>query len=87
MSVEANIISREKSDVLLVPANALVNNSLLVIENGRTRRRKVTVGIHGAGLVEIVEGVQQGELVVSPATADIKDGARIRPVLAAASAP
>lgn len=87
MSVEANIISREKSDVLLVPANALLNNSLLVVENDRTRLRKVTVGIHGAGFVEIVEGAQQGELVVSPATANIKDGARVRPVLTDASAP
>ena len=33
MSVEANIVSREKLDVLLVPANAVVNNGLLMIEN------------------------------------------------------
>ena len=87
MSVEANIVAREKSDVLLVPANALVNNSLLVVDNDRARLRKVGVGIHGAGFVEIVEGAQQGELVVSPATANIRNGARVRPVLIDASAP
>jgi len=87
MSVEANIISREKPDVVLVPANALVNNSVLVVENDRAHRRKVTVGIHGAGFVEAVEGVHEGEVVVSPATANIKDGARIRPVLNDASPP
>ncbi len=87
MSVEANIISREKSDVLLVPANALVNNSLLVVENERARLRKIDIGIHGAGFVEIIDGVKEGELVVSPATANIKDGARVRPVLTDTSAP
>jgi membrane fusion protein (multidrug efflux system) len=87
MSVEANIVAREKSDVLLVPANALVNNSLLVVDNDRARLRKVDVGIHGAGFVEIIEGARQGELVVSPATANIKNGARIRPVPIEPSAP
>ena len=87
MSVEANIVSREKSDVLLVPANALVNNSVLVVNNDRTHLRKVKVGIHGAGFVEIVEGTQEGETVVSPATANIKDGARVRPVLSESPSP
>ena len=35
MSVEANIISREKLDAVLVPANAVVNNSLFTIENSQ----------------------------------------------------
>jgi len=87
MSVEANIISREKPDVVLVPANALANNSVLVVENDHAHRRKVTVGIRGAGFVEAVEGVREGEVVVSPATANIKDGARVRPVLSDASSP
>ena len=87
MSVEANIISREKHDVVLVPANALVNSSLLVVENGRARLRKVRVGIRGSGFAEIIDGLQDGDLVVSPATADIKDGALIRPMPADASTP
>ena len=41
MSVEANIVSREKLDVILVPANAVVDNSLLTIEDDRARLRKV----------------------------------------------
>jgi len=80
MSVEANIISREKPDVVLVPANAVVNNGVLVVENDRAHRRKVTIGLHGAGYVEAIEGVQEGDMVVSPATSSIKDGARVRPV-------
>jgi membrane fusion protein, multidrug efflux system len=88
MSVESNIVSREKQDVTLVPANAVLNsNSLLVIENDRARLRKVELGIHGTGFVEIVQGVREGELVASPATTNIKDGSRVRPLPAEPAAP
>jgi membrane fusion protein, multidrug efflux system len=87
MSVEANIVSREKQDILLVPANAVVNNSLLVIENDRARLRKVETGIRGTGFVEIVGGASEGELVASPATTNIRDGSKVRPLLAAPAVP
>ncbi len=87
MSVEANIVSREKQDVLLVPANAVVNNSLLTIENDRARLRKIETGIRGTGFVEIVSGASEGELVASPATTNIKGGSRVRPVLAEPATP
>ena len=74
MSVEANIVSREKLDVILVPANAVVNNSAVTIENDRARLRKVEIGIRGTGFVEILEGASEGELVASPATTNIKNG-------------
>jgi membrane fusion protein (multidrug efflux system) len=78
MSVEANIVSREKPDVVLVPANAVVNNNLVTIEDGRARLRKVEIGIRGTGFVEILRGVNEGEWVAAPATANIKNGARVR---------
>ena len=80
MSVEANIVSREKRDVVLVPANAVVNKSLLMIENNRARLRKVEIGIHGTGFVEIIDGASEGELVASPATTNIRNGSRVRPL-------
>jgi len=79
MSVEANIVSRDKQDAILVPANAVVNNSLLMIEDNRAHRRTVETGIRGAGTVEIVRGASEGELVASPATTNIKNGSRVRP--------
>mgnify|MGYP000034589244 CR=1 FL=1 len=82
MSVEANIVSREKADVVLVPSNAIVNNAVFVIENGRARLRKVESGIRGSALVEIVDGVTEGVVIASPATANIKDGSRVRPLMA-----
>ncbi len=78
MSVEANIISRAKSDVLLVPANAIVEGGVFVIEKGRARKRKVETGIKGTRAIEVLSGVKEGDVIVSPATTAIRDGLRIR---------
>jgi RND family efflux transporter MFP subunit len=80
MSVEANIVVREAKDALLVPAEALTNGSLQVVENGRIVLRKVQTGIKGTRMVEVVEGLPAGTLVLSPARAELRDGASVRPV-------
>lgn len=87
MSVEANIVSREKLDVILVPANAVINSSLLLIENEHARLRKVEIGIRGTGFVEVLEGASEGELVASPATTNIKIGSKIRSLVVEPVAP
>lgn len=87
MSVEANIVSREKLDVVLVPANAIVNNGLFTIDSNRAHLRKIEPGIRGPGFVEILDGVTEGELVASPATANIKNGARVRALVLDAVTP
>ena len=66
MSVEANIISREKADVLLVPANAVIDSKVFAVVDGRAQLRKVDIGVRGAGSVEIATGISEGELVASP---------------------
>ena len=78
MSVEANIVVREKPDVVLVPANAVTGNAVFVVEGSRARKRAVEVGIRGTHAIEIVHGLEVGETVVAPATSDIRDGQRIR---------
>jgi membrane fusion protein, multidrug efflux system len=78
MSVEANIVVREKADVVLVPPNAVTGNAVFVVDGSRARRREVEVGIRGTHAVEIMRGLSPGEIVVAPATTDIRDGSRIR---------
>ncbi len=78
MSVEANIVTREKPNALLIPADALRGNAVFVIDGGRVRRREVTVGIRGTRAVEVLSGLQDGERVASPAATDLTDGARVR---------
>ena len=78
MSVEANVITREKAGALLVPADAVQGGQVFVIDGDRVRRRQVTLGIRGTRATEIVSGLKDGELVASPAMATWADGQRVR---------
>ena len=78
MSVEANIITREKPHALLIPADALQYNTVFVIDGNRVRKRKVMIGIRGTREVEVLSGLKVGERLVSPAPQDMRDGARVR---------
>ena len=78
MSVEANIVTRENENALLVRADAVHDNAVFIIDGVRARKRTVTIGIRGTRAMEILDGLKDGERVVSPAPADLKDGARLR---------
>ena len=78
MSVEANIIFREKQGAVVVPAEAVTGDSVQIIENGRISRVPVTVGIRGSRNVEIIGDVVKGMAVLSPSRTDLADGTRIR---------
>jgi RND family efflux transporter MFP subunit len=78
MSVEANVVTREKKDALLVPADAVQGQQVLVVENDRLRRRKVEIGIRGTRSVEVLSGLGEAERVASPAPANMAEGARVR---------
>ena len=78
MSVEANVITREKAGALLVPADAVQGGQVFVVAGGRVRRRQVVLGIRGTRAAEIVSGLKDGELVASPAMANWADGQRVR---------
>jgi RND family efflux transporter MFP subunit len=78
MSVEANVVTREKQGALLVPADAVQGSRVFVVEGDRVRRRQVEIGIRGTRSVEVVSGLSEGDLVVSPAPADLADGSRVR---------
>jgi RND family efflux transporter MFP subunit len=80
MSVEANIVTREKPNALLVPADAVRDNAVYVIDGNRVRRRTVKIGIRGTRAVEILSGLSDGERIASPASTDLTDGARVRVV-------
>lgn len=86
MSVEANIIVRDVKDVTLLPAEAIRDGHVQVVEAGRVRRTPVKTGIKGSRNVEIREGLSGvGAAVLSPARGDLKDGARVSPVMTKAA--
>ncbi len=78
MSVETNIIFREKPAAIVVPAEAVAGDSVQMVDDGRIKRVPITVGIRGSRNTEIIGDVSKGTTVLSPARRDLADGARIR---------
>jgi RND family efflux transporter MFP subunit len=79
MSVEANIIFREKPSAIVVPAEAVAGGAVQIVNNGRIERLPVKVGIRGSRNVEVIGDVSRGMAVLSPARPDLADGTRVRP--------
>jgi RND family efflux transporter MFP subunit len=81
MSVEANVVTREKSNALLVPADAVQGQQVIVLDGNWVRLRQVEIGIRGTRAVEIVAGLAENERIASPAPANLVDGSRVRAVV------
>jgi RND family efflux transporter MFP subunit len=78
MSVEANVVTREKAGALLVPSDAVQSTSVFVVTGGRLEKRSVEIGIRGTRAVEILGGLREDERVASPAATDLVDGRKVR---------
>jgi membrane fusion protein, multidrug efflux system len=87
MSVEANVVTREKPNALLIPADALVGTTVLVVDGNRVRRRNVEIGIRAVRAVEITSGLNEGDRVASPVNSALADGRRVRAAEIAAASP
>jgi RND family efflux transporter MFP subunit len=87
MSVEANVVTREKADALLIPSDALQGTSVLVVDGQRVRRRNVELGIRGTRAVEVLNGLSENEQVASPVPAGVTDGRRVRVTAKSTTAP
>ncbi|MGE5514685.1 MAG: efflux RND transporter periplasmic adaptor subunit [Bacteroidota bacterium] len=78
MTTEVNIVTAEKAEALLVPATALADGKVFVVEDGRTALRPITIGIHGRNRVEVVNGLTPADRVVAAPPAGLKAGERVR---------
>ncbi|MDC7983167.1 efflux RND transporter periplasmic adaptor subunit, partial [Rhodoplanes sp. TEM] len=70
MSVEANVVVREHFGALLVPADAVQDGAVFVLDGDRVRRRPIGIGIRGTRGIEILSGLDEGAMVVSPLPAE-----------------
>ena len=72
MNVTLTVIVDRKDDVLLVPSRAVRRQGqqqmVLLMVNGKPELRPVRTGLSNDQFVEIVEGVQEGDVLAIPAT-------------------
>ena len=82
--VESRIVTWENTDVLKVPTGALFRQgadwAAFVLENGRARVRNLSVGASNGMEAQILEGLQEGEVVVVYPGDRVKAGLRARPI-------
>ncbi len=80
------IVYDQRNDALVVPRAALMGDdqdaSVFVVEEATAKRRKVKLGYSDNGKVEVVEGVQEGEKVVTLGQAALRDGAKVEVIKA-----
>lgn len=61
---EGYLVKDERADAVLIPRRALIGNLVYVVSGGVVDVRRVRPGYIGLNAVEILEGIEEGDLVV-----------------------
>ncbi len=81
-TVNVNILLDKKSDALVVPKEAIVQqdgeNYVFVYEDGIAKRRVVEIGLSSESLQEITSGLQEGQMVIINPQEGIYDNMKIK---------
>ena len=74
-------LSRGTADVLVVPEESLVPEQgdvfVYVVQDGKASKRKIQTGQRSVGTVQVTDGLQAGEIVVTEGTQKLRDGASV----------
>lgn len=80
--LELKLILKESKDTLIVPENSVFKmdgkSFVFVAENGTARLREVKTGIKSGRNIEILSGLQEGELVIESPDSDLEVGTKIK---------
>ncbi len=83
INVNVEILTRRSAGALSVLKEAVVHEAddkrvVFLFEDGRLRRRQVSVGIATATRIEIRSGLDEGQLVALPSDRRLEDGMRVK---------
>jgi HlyD family secretion protein len=83
MTVSVNVGTGYREKSLAAPNDAMTNinnNSaqVLLYRQGKVQRHKITLGMRGLTMTEVLLGLNEGDYILANATAPLKDGKRVR---------
>jgi len=87
MTVSVNVETGRRERALVIPNDALAvvdgdQGEVWLVAGGRSERRAVRLGLRGLTRSEVVEGLQEGDIVLADGRAgSIHPGERVRPIL------
>jgi len=77
-----NVVYAERQDALTVTREALIEGdgatSVFVVREGKAQRVPVTLGLLNGGLVEVLDGIQEGDQVVTTGKVTLRDGVKVQ---------
>lgn len=83
--VDLKVISQTKSDVVLVPVQAVFDyqgkSCVFVIETGKIALRPIQKGIKDSSFIEVLDGIGEGELILAEPDSSIREGMKVKPLL------
>lgn len=74
LSGEASIIRRKIPDALIIPRRALVGDFVFKVEDGKAVFTPIKIGVRGLNNVEIREGLEENDTVITDGMSSLKDG-------------
>ncbi len=77
LTLEVNIVTREKDGALLVPEGVVDDGHVWRVTNGKAERAAVKTGIAGIDRTEVTEGLAADDTVIVNAPDGLADGDRI----------
>lgn len=75
---EATFIADEHHDTLVIPSAAVMGDSVFVAKDGRLEKRKIKMGFPSVTTVEVLSGLEEGELIVIKDVDLQHDGTRVK---------
>lgn len=79
-SGRVEIIKSRKKESLIIPAKALVGNSVFISEDNKAVIKNIKIGAKNFNMVEVLEGLNEGEIVIVETPHLLSDGQRVQPL-------
>ncbi len=82
MFIRANVVKKAIDDAIVIPFYSVISRNddqyVFIEEDGIARKRRVQIGIMENWMVQVTEGLQEGDKVLIEGHRDVEDGQKIK---------